>query len=255
MGRRKHVASSESSNDQSNDKDKSSTDVRHATEQSKEQETFDIDEEFRKLFLKFKKKGLTAKDFQKSEILRDIDLKGSYKELFLKYVLIILFVIIAIYLAVLINCLLSWPISNETLVRTWFRWYDSDVESEMCSVYMPEFVSDIFRPPVDCSFCKDLKEVKTLYNISQEEFEQLYAYSGVPVVIGDGTANWTAPKVFSFEFFKDLYKNGSVALHRQLQNCQFFPYQTEFEHLGEVLHMSKERALMMDGSKPWYVGW
>jgi histone arginine demethylase JMJD6 len=60
--------------------------------------------------------------------------------------------------------------------------------------------------------------------------------------------NWTAPKVFSFSFFKTLY-DGEQA------NCQFFPYKTEFRNLQDVFHMSADRAMMEKGTTPWYVGW
>lgn len=75
-----------------------------------------------------------------------------------------------------------------------------------------------------------------------------YAYSGKPVVINDAMANWTAPEVFSFSFFKSLY-------HGEMANCQFFPYKTEFQSLQDVFDMSADRAMMEKGTKPWYVGW
>ena len=75
-----------------------------------------------------------------------------------------------------------------------------------------------------------------------------FAYTGRPVVIVDGAANWTAMKEFSFSFFKDLYQ-------RQRSNCQFFPYQTEFRNLHEVFNMSEDRAQLKSGTPPWYVGW
>lgn len=75
-----------------------------------------------------------------------------------------------------------------------------------------------------------------------------YAYSGKPVVITDAMTNWTAPKVFSFSFFKTLYRG-------QDANCQFFPYKTEFQSLQDVFDMSASRATMEKGTKPWYVGW
>ena len=257
MVRHKQVASSEASSDhlKDNDNGKPLVDNTHGAEQMESVDVFDIDEEFRKLFLKYKKKGLTGKEIAKSKVLKDIDFRGSYRELFLKYLLYFLIALTVAYVAIVVNCAFSWPIKNETLHRLWFKLYDADIETEHCSVYIPESVNDIFRPPVECSFCRGVKEVKTVYNISQDEFEDLYAYTGVPVVIGDGTANWTAPKYFSFDFFKKIYANGSVALNKQQQNCQFFPYKTDFRHLGEVFQMSKERALMTDGSKPWYIGW
>lgn len=246
---------SNSAKDESQNQDQVSESSIKSSAASNTIEKIDMEEEFKKLFLKAKQRGLTEKDFKHSKILEEIKLKGSYFHVFLKFVLVCLCLFLFVYFFFLFNCLLSWPVSNETLARLWFRAYDADVESEACVIYMPEIFNDVFRPPVECSFCKAIKEVKTVYNISQEEFETLYAYTGVPVVIGDGTANWTAPKYFSFQFFKDIYQQGSQALENQVKHCQFFPYRTNFSSLGEVMDMNEDRALMKDGSQPWYIGW
>lgn len=79
-------------------------------------------------------------------------------------------------------------------------------------------------------------------------FFNRFAYTGRPVVIIDGATNWTAMEMFSFEFFKKLYQ-------KQRVNCQFFPYQTEFNNLQELFNMSAERSLLKIGTEPWYVGW
>ncbi|CAE1162103.1 unnamed protein product, partial [Acanthosepion pharaonis] len=76
-----------------------------------------------------------------------------------------------------------------------------------------------------------------------------------PVVVVDGAKNWTAPKTFSFEFFKGIYSENSPALESKGYNCQFFPYQTEFANLAEVFQMEPERIKNTDHSKPWYIGW
>ena len=216
---------------------------------------FDADKEFQKLYEKAVRLGMTDDDLARLQILHDLSWKGSYKRIFLKG-LALLFILFAVfYFSVLFTCLLDWPVSRETVVRAWMSLNDADIDSEPCIVEMPEYVTNMFRPPVECSFCENMTEVKTVYNISQEEFEELYAYTGVPVVVGDGTQNWTAPKYFSFEFFKEIYKEGSQALENQENKCQFFPYKTSFQSLGEVMSMSLERAKMEDGSEPWYIGW
>ncbi|CAB0000745.1 unnamed protein product [Nesidiocoris tenuis] len=61
--------------------------------------------------------------------------------------------------------------------------------------------------------------------------------------------NWTAPSVFSFEFFRELYSDSTAQ-----DQCQFFPYQTEFRSLWEVFQMSIERSRLTDGTDPWYIG-
>ncbi|XP_015598996.1 uncharacterized protein LOC107269546 [Cephus cinctus] len=117
-----------------------------------------------------------------------------------------------------------------------------------CLFEFPSFTQKIFRPAEDCSVCLDVKEVEKLSGVDPAFFEERYAYSGRPVVITDATSNWTAPQVFSFSFFKDLYEG-------QVSNCQFFPYKTEFHSLQEVLNMSRSRAQLEAGTKSWYVGW
>ena len=82
-----------------------------------------------------------------------------------------------------------------------------------------------------------------------------FSPTGVPVVVTDGTKNWTAPEVFSFKFFKGIYKNNSPALDNYDDKCQFFPYRTNFNSLRDVFNMSDERAQLKDGTKPWYIGW
>ncbi len=79
--------------------------------------------------------------------------------------------------------------------------------------------------------------------------------TGKPVVITDATVNWTANSHFTFNFFKSIYGKESPVLDGLDSNCQFFPYKTDFENLGEVFQMSASRAMLMDGSDPWYIGW
>ncbi|WAR11634.1 hypothetical protein MAR_025814 [Mya arenaria] len=207
-------------------------------EQESGKEEFNMEEEFLKLYQKAKRLRLTEKDFQKIDILQRISWEASYKKLFVTVLLYMLVLILILFVSVIFVCLFNFPVSRNTLLHGWFYLTGSVPEHEQCAVNMPEFVSNVFRPPMECSFCKDVKEIKTVYNISQEDFEELYAYSGVPVVIGDGSANWTATEFFSFDFFKDLYKPGSQALENQKRNCQFFPYKTDFVDLEEVLTMT-----------------
>lgn len=75
------------------------------------------------------------------------------------------------------------------------------------------------------------------------------------MVVQDGARNWTALHTFSFDFFKTLYGDESPALENFRFACQFFPYQTEFHSLREVFNMTDERSKLVDGSKPWYIGW
>ncbi|KAG1679043.1 Bifunctional arginine demethylase and lysyl-hydroxylase JMJD6 [Nymphon striatum] len=137
-------------------------------------------------------------------------------------------------------------------VRYGFYVEGIDPEAESCTVDMPAAIHDAFRPPVNCSMCSHVTEVEHVSVLTAKLFEERHAYSGRPVVIVDGTNNWTAPEVFSFNFFKQLYPEDSPVRGDQ---CQFFPYQTSFESLNEVFNMTEDRANLRDGSNPWYIGW
>ncbi|XP_054716588.1 uncharacterized protein LOC129226036 [Uloborus diversus] len=140
-----------------------------------------------------------------------------------------------------------------TFARAYFAVRGYDVEEELCLFNMPAEVQNMFMPPVDCSMCRNLTIVERVRNISPTDFELRFAYSLVPVVVADGTLNWTAVDVFSFEFFRDLYMGSGEDIETDGEwekECQFFPYQTEFHSLKEVLSMSEERA-----ARPWYIGW
>lgn len=150
---------------------------------------------------------------------------------------------------------LNVPVSGEQVTTFWFEWNNYDVYKEPCLFNNIERISSIFRPPVSCEFCMNLTHIDRVSNLTPSLFEELYAYSGRPVVVVDGAKNWTAPATFSFEFFKGIYGDDSPALEGKGYNCQFFPYQTEFLNLAEVFQMDPERIKNSDHSKPWYIGW
>ncbi|XP_067130864.1 uncharacterized protein [Centruroides vittatus] len=145
--------------------------------------------------------------------------------------------------------------TREGFTRVMFYWNDVDERGELCTIDMPPSVNNMFLPSLGCSHCSNLAEIQRISGISPEYFEKMYAYTGVPVVISDATVNWTAPHVFSFEFFKSLYYENSFTSSKTRMSCQFFPYKTEFNHLEEVFEMSEDRALMKKGTDPWYIGW
>ena len=128
-----------------------------------------------------------------------------------------------------------------------------DLEKETCLVPASETYLDFFRPPVDCSICEDVDTVDVVTNLTKDEFFEKYAYTGRPVLIRNGSKNWTASSHFSFEFFKNIYPKNSPILQSADKDCQFFPYRTKFESLGEVFDMPESMA-KMEG-QPWYIGW
>ena len=124
-----------------------------------------------------------------------------------------------------------------------------------CAISNNGFVMEIARPLVNCEACRDLKQVPIEENLSKELFMEKYAYSGVPVLVKNATKTWTAMSNFSYHFFKDLYTNTKGALQSVDEECQFFPYKTEFETLAELFNISDARANFSEGEKPWYIGW
>ncbi|XP_054164429.1 bifunctional arginine demethylase and lysyl-hydroxylase JMJD6-like, partial [Oppia nitens] len=144
----------------------------------------------------------------------------------------------------------------QTFTKLWFWLYSiSDPKSIYCTIAMPGGLQNAFMPQFDCNICANLKNISKVFNITQQEFTERYAYSGVPVVIMDAMTNWTATHIFSFEYFKEIYPDDSPALDNYERNCQFFPYKTNFTSLRQVLNMGTERAQLLTGTEPWYIGW
>lgn len=119
---------------------------------------------------------------------------------------------------------------------------------------MPQETSKLFRAPEYCDFCEGFSKVDKIANISPELFLEKYVKHAHPVVITDGALTWLAMKLFNFDFFKELFNSIEINRSRD-KNCQFFPYETEFESLQDVFNMNKDRAMLKPGEKPWYVGW
>lgn len=117
---------------------------------------------------------------------------------------------------------------------------------------MPIDSSKVFRKSEDCKICRGVKEVGRMTNMSKTLFEKSYAHTGVPVIISDGAIKWPAVNTFTYEFFKQVYNNNNQDIDNE---CQFFPYKTEFKSLMEVFNMSANRAKLLPGTEPWYIGW
>ncbi|XP_050314722.1 uncharacterized protein LOC126749118 [Anthonomus grandis grandis] len=123
-----------------------------------------------------------------------------------------------------------------------------------CILDMPSEIPRLFRSPEYCDICEGVSSIPKISNVTSEEFLEKYIKPNHPVVVADGAREWPALKLFNFDFFKQLYS--SVEMNRNKhRNCQFFPYKTEFESLQEVFNMSKDRAMLKPGEKPWYIGW
>lgn len=141
------------------------------------------------------------------------------------------------------------------LVASSGYYYFGDMfdESSPCIVDNSIFVMEAARRIADCRMCEGLRNVPKLSGLTPEVFVSDFAYSGKPLVVKDATKNWTAIQEFSYEYFRKLYSESETALNSTDEECQFFPYQTEFHTLREVFNMSKERVEFK--AEPWYVGW
>jgi hypothetical protein len=216
----------------------------------------EISHKFEKLRLKCIKLGLSGdqlNDLPSMELLRSHSLLKQQKYLQILCGLVVLFT--AMLMGVLFVWLVQWPITRLQMIDAWFYFYKIDMEQEVCIVRTWDIIQDLTRPPVSCSMCNSIKNIPRVSNITPEEFEEKYAYSGIPVIITDAMENWTAVQSFNFQFFKSIYSEDSPSLINVERNCQFFPYKTNFESLGQVFNMSEERANLKDGTEPWYVGW
>ncbi|XP_050393957.1 uncharacterized protein LOC126811934 [Patella vulgata] len=129
------------------------------------------------------------------------------------------------------------------------------VYGSRCVIDINPVISEMVRPLANCKVCRDLRAVPIERNLSVETFMAKYAFTGVPVLIKDATSNWTAMQTFSYNFFKDLYTNTEGAFDITEEECQFFPYKTEFQSLEEALNMTDARVAFEEGERPWYFGW
>lgn len=123
-----------------------------------------------------------------------------------------------------------------------------------CFVPSNYFIWEFTRPVSNCDYCRNIDMPVILSNVTKEEFES-YAYSSRPIIIKNAASHWQASKVFSFNFFKNLYKHIEGAYESVEEDCQFLHFKSDFSSLREVFAMSEKRALNKKGEDPWYIGW
>lgn len=210
---------------------------------------------FKKLYKKAKELNILDKDLQKLEVILKFKPKGhniitSFLDLVFGLTLSIFILGFGIYGSVILNVLEARTLAGLTTFYT-----GANLETDQCLFPFSEYFLDFLRPPVDCSFCKEVSGFERVSNLSQSSFGQNYAYSGKPIIITDATKNWTSLTTFTFDFIKSIYKPDSPVFGDDdgSKGCQFFPYKTDFESLADVFKMSRKRA-EMKGS-PWYIGW
>ncbi|XP_073942592.1 uncharacterized protein isoform X1 [Choristoneura fumiferana] len=153
-------------------------------------------------------------------------------------------------LAGVLKCRVVLPVAILILVSAVW-WLYLDLSTKKCLLAIPSTSKTLFRPPEDCSMCAGVDSVTRVANISAREFEDLYAYNTIPVIVTDATQDWKAVKEFSFEFFREFYQRGSLG--RQTSACSFFAYNSGLRSLADVFAMDEQRANL--SGAPWYVGW
>ena len=135
-----------------------------------------------------------------------------------------------------------------------FNFLAEHYKEDVCLINFNEIVGEVSRKITNCSLmCEGLTELPRISNLTKEEFVDKFAYNGRPVVVTDAAVNWTALQTFNFTFLKGLYDSSQDAYRNNEEECQFFPYKTEFETLKEAFSMPKKRVEWK--AEPWYFGW
>ena len=222
-----------------------------AAEKEREVDLLKITEAFRALRKKAKELGLKDSQLSKIAAMKTLQKKRLTGSCFV--LASIVFGLLGVLCGVGVVLYQQDLVTHQSLYRFIQNVIDFDVDKDICLIPYPEIILDMFRPPVNCSLCKEVHKVDRVSALSRDEFVRKYAYTARPVVITDGTKDWTAPQYFSFNYFKSIYGPDSPVLLSEDQKCQFFPYKTSFTSLKEVFNMSEKDA-NMEG-KPWYIGW
>lgn len=89
---------------------------------------------------------------------------------------------------------------------------------------MPIDTAKVFRHSENCNICRSVDKIDQVSGIDPLDFDRFYASTGRPVVVEDGTKNWTAMETFTYDFFKNLYLGEGNNDRQGRSGCQFFPY-------------------------------
>lgn len=123
-----------------------------------------------------------------------------------------------------------------------------------CLIPNNYLIWEFTRPVSDCEFCRGVNSALVLENLTKAEFRR-YAYSSKPIIVKKAASHWLASKVFSLQFFRNLYEGIHGAYESVDEECQFLHFRSDFANLKEVFSMSARRAMNLPGEKSWYVGW
>ena len=135
------------------------------------------------------------------------------------------------------------------LLLSLINWY----EEAPCLVPQPYFLGEILRPMSDCEFCNGVTAAPREKNISVYDFVKKYAYTSKPVVVEGAASDWPATRAFSYDYFKGLYQQRPEAIEHQIEEGQFFSYNSNIRDLKGLFELSDEEVSMV--TERWYIGW
>lgn len=197
-----------------------------------------IEEAFASLTESFLEQGISLEDL-KSVSVKNVSHKRSlvFQYVCSKKVLLALFVPIF--------CSILFKYLHINIIKS--------IRGTRCLIPNNYLIWEFTRPVSNCDYCRGVTAALILPNLTKEEFQR-YAYSSRPMIIKNAAGDWPASKVFSWEFFKDLYEHIDGA-YDSVEECQFLHFKSNFTSLRDVFAMSEERAMQHDKKDPWYVGW
>lgn len=161
-----------------------------ATEKDQELELQKVTDAFRALRKKARELGIKDSQLAKITAVKNLQKKRPTCSVLTSIVFGLLGVLCGFGLILYQQELLS----HRSLFQAAQHVLDFEMDKDFCLIPYPEIILDMFRPPVNCSICKDVHRVDKVSGLSKEEFVRKYAYTSRPVVITDGTKEWTADR-------------------------------------------------------------
>lgn len=148
--------------------------------------------------------------------------------------------IFKVYPVIFVFCLLIYPLFGMAAMSP-------------CLLKEVSPLGEAVQPLVNCDMCRGLDGAPRLTNLSQEDFMKYYAYSSQPILVEGAVSKWSALKVFSYDYFKDLYLSTPASLDEDDSEGQFFSYSSNIESLKHFFSIPDEVVTMQ--TEKWYIGW
>lgn len=157
----------------------------------------------------------------------------------------------------ILNCLVfkACPIIFGLLLSLLFIAYliHRMIAGHACLLTEVSPFGEAVTPIVDCEICKGVTGAPRLSNLSMDDFIRNYAYTSRPILVEGAVSNWSALRVFSYDYFKSLYLKFPKSLEDDNSKGQFFPYSSNIEDLKNLFSLPSEVATME--TEKWYIGW